>query len=308
MKDTVASVAPDMSYLPEGTIHEAARRAADTFEAAGWTPDDARLDAEVIARAILGWDAAEWIVRRHDAVPPVFHALYNTAVRRRLAHEPVAYIVGRREFYGRPFRVTSDVLIPRPETELVIDEALAVLPNAGAPRLTSIEAADVGTGSGCLAITLALERPDLRVTATDTSAAALAVAAENAAALGAGERVRFVHASLVGRAAPGSYDLIVANPPYVRDADQVVLMPDVADYEPASALFGGADGLAVIRALLPAAEQALKPGGSLVMEMGAGQAPAVTRLLGEATRLSLVRISTDLAGIPRVLIAQRPSP
>jgi release factor glutamine methyltransferase len=294
-----------MSHITDGTVHEAARRATGAFEAAGWTPDDARLDAEVIARAILGWDTAEWLVHQHDAVPPVFESLYDTAVRRRLAHEPVAYIVGRREFYGRPFRVTGDVLIPRPETELVIDEALVVLPAARADQVTPPEAADVGTGSGCLAVTLALERPDIRVTATDTSAAAIAVAAENAAALGAGERVRFVHASLVGRAAPDSYDLIVANPPYVGDADRARLMPDVADYEPASALFGGPDGLDVIRALLPAAEHALKPGGWLVMEIGAGQAPEVTRLIREVTRLSLVRISKDLAGIPRVLVAQR---
>jgi release factor glutamine methyltransferase len=296
-----------MSHIPEGTVHDAARRATSAFEAAGWTPDDARLDAEVIARAILGWDAAAWLVHRHDAVPPVFGSLYDTAVTRRLAHEPVAYIVGRREFYGRPFHVTGDVLIPRPETELVIDEALAVLPAARADQVAPLEAADVGTGSGCLAVTLALERPDIRVTATDTSVAAIAVATDNAATLGAGERVRFVHASLVGRAAPDSYDLIVANPPYVRDADRAGLMPDVANYEPASALCGGPDGLDVIRALLPAAAHALKPGGWLVMEMGAGQAPEVTRLLGEGTHLSLVRISKDLAGIPRVLVAQRPA-
>jgi release factor glutamine methyltransferase len=155
---------------------------------------DARLDAEVIARALLGWDAADWLGRRREPAPAFLESSFEVAIRRRLRHEPVAYILGEREFYGRGFRVTPDVLIPRPETELVIDEALALLPVEQPGGRATHRAADVGTGSGCIAITLALERPDVRVAASDTSASALAVAAANASALDVGDRVRFVRA------------------------------------------------------------------------------------------------------------------
>ena len=222
--------------------------------------------------------------------------------QRRLG-EPVAYLLGVREFYGRPFLVTRDVLIPRPETELVVDEALAALAERGtsnvAPRL-----ADVGTGSGCLAITLALEYLSARVAATDVSAAALAVAVENAARLGVEGHIRFRRTPLLGGAAD-SFDVIVSNPPYISARDAATLAPDVRDYEPELALFAGDDGLAVIRELVPAAERALTPGGWLIMEIGAGQAEGVSRLVLAAADLELVRVTPDLAGIPRVVVARR---
>jgi release factor glutamine methyltransferase len=282
------------------TFVESVRRGAHALEQAGWSAGDALRDAEALARHVVKWDAAAWLARRRDIAPPGFQTAFDAAIARRLSHEPVAYIVGEREFYGRPFRVTPEVLIPRPETEIVVDEARAVLSDRarGRPDLSIV---DIGTGSGCVAITLALEMPRLRVVATDISAGALGVARTNAEALGAIHRVWFVQASIVG-GLTGPFDLIVSNPPYVPLADAATLMPDVREHEPAAALFGGRDGLDVIRAVVDAAGTGLRPGGRLVMEIGAGQAARVTTLIAEAG-LALQHVRRDLAGIPRVVVA-----
>jgi release factor glutamine methyltransferase len=218
----------------------------------------------------------------------------------------VAYITGRREFYGREFRVTPDVLIPRPETESIIEAAHDLLADPGAPPTPDI--LDVGTGSGCLAVTLALEHPSAHIVATDVSAAALAVAADNARAHGVEPRIAFMHAELTG-ALDRAVDLIVSNPPYVSEGDYATLEPDVRDYEPRTALVGGPDGLAVIRLLAPAAARALRAGGALVLEVGQGQDSRVEALL---TLAGFGRLETrrDLAGTPRVVTARlvRPRP
>lgn len=276
------------------------RLASETLIAAGWNPTAARRDAELLARHVLGWDAAAWLVRQREPAPHGFAPAFSDLIDRRRFHEPMAYITGTREFYGRDFRVTRDVLIPRPETELVVDEALGVLGAFAATR--PVRLADVGTGSGCLAVTLALERHDARVMATDISVAALAIARHNADRLGVGPRIEFRRASFVGGAA-GSFDLIVSNPPYVPEQDRPTLEPDVREYEPAVALFSGRDGLGAIRRLIPAAARALVPGGWLVMELGAGQAEDVV-LLSEREGLTAIRVAPDLAGIPRVLVAR----
>jgi len=219
-------------------------------------------------------------------------------VLRRMTHEPVAYITGVREFYGREFMVMRSVLIPRPETEGVVEAVrLGVLANPGAGQPVVL---DIGTGSGCLAITLALEHRDLRVIASDVSPEALSMARENARRLEA-DRVEFVESALVPPGLP-PLDLIVTNPPYVPEGDRESLSPDVRDFEPAQALFAGEDGLDVIRSLLPQARVALKPGGALVMEIGAGQAGIVTTLVAEAG-LRLMTIRPDLQGIPRIVVA-----
>ena len=230
----------------------------------------------------------------------------SPAGSRRLRHEPVAYITGERGFYGRSFRVTPAVLIPRPETELVVDEGLATLAERIATSSATPRIIDVGTGSGILAITFVLESPTTCVVATDVSPAALAVAADNVTRFDVGDRVELRHSPLVGRETDGTFDLVVSNPPYVAEHDRPGLMPDVRDYEPALALFGGPDGLTVIRDLIPAAARVLRPGGWLVMELGAGQAARVSHLLERMGSLALVRIANDLAGIPRVLVARRP--
>jgi release factor glutamine methyltransferase len=185
---------------------------------------------------------------------------------------------------------------------MLVDAALEIA-GAGADPRTALRIADVGTGSGCLAVTLALEIPRAHVTATDISRAALDMAQRNAAHLGA--RVHFIETAFLGR--EHDFDLVVSNPPYVPESDAAALSPDVRDYEPAAALFGGLDGLSVIGRLLPAACAALRPGGWLVMEMGAGQSAAVRQLVaGHAW--DAPRVVPDLAGIDRVLIVRRAAP
>jgi len=283
------------------TLSQAAREAARVLRLAGFESDDAIREASFLARAWLGWDHARWLVDFEQQAPAGVVAGLAEWARRRAASEPAAYIVGRREFYGRDFHVTPAVLIPRPETELIVDAAGPPLRMArrrapdGAPRVL-----DVGTGSGCLAITIALEHPTVRVTATDISAEALRVASDNARQHGVEDRVRFVHATLTAEAS----DVVVSNPPYIPEGEKPVLPRDVRDYEPTSALFAGPDGLDVLRALLPAARRALRPEGQLIIEIGRGQTAAVERLLG-ASNLEPIAVKQDLAGIPRTVVAVR---
>jgi len=283
------------------TVRVIADHAAQALVARGFAPEDARRDVSVLARHVLGWTMADWVTNAGAPSPTGFAESLQRLVLRRMTHEPVAYITGVREFYGREFMVTRAVLIPRPETEGIIEAIPAGLPAAhgsGTPVIL-----DIGTGSGCLAITLALEHPAARVIATDVSQDALSIAAQNAQRLGA-HRAEFVEASLVPSGLP-PLDLIVTNPPYVPERDRESLSPDVRDFEPAQALFAGEDGLGVIRDLLPEARAALKPGGALIMEIGAGQAEAVAALVAGAG-LRLITIRPDLQGIPRIAVAVRP--
>jgi release factor glutamine methyltransferase len=275
-------------------VSDAIRR----LESAGVETTEARRDAVVLARAVLGWDPARWLVNRGRPASAAFEAAFTEKIARRAAREPLAYILGEREFYGRSFVVSNAVLVPRPETELVIDRALAALGDDC--RLTP-RIVDVGTGSGCLAITLALECPRARVVATDLSAAALEVAAVNAARHGVGDRVEFRKGSLM--AGVDEADVVVSNPPYVAEGDRATLPREVRDHEPADALFGGAGGLDVIAALVPAAAHALRPGGTLVMEIGAGQWDAVRSIVSDVG-FDAVQVFPDLAGVPRVVVAE----
>jgi len=270
------------------------------LEAAGIATGDAERDATVLARAVLGWDSTRWVTDRHRAASPEFETGFTAALERRAAREPLAYILGEREFYGRPFHVSSAVLVPRPETELVVDRALAVLAEREQPAPTIL---DVGTGSGCLGITLALECPASQVVATDISRTALDVARRNAERHAVGNRIALRREALTA-GLEGAADLVVSNPPYVAETDRASLPDEVRVHEPAVALFGGPDGLDVIRKLAPAAARALKPGRWLVMEIGAGQQEAVDAIVQRAGFRD-VRIAEDLAGIPRVVVARR---
>jgi release factor glutamine methyltransferase len=278
-------------------LHAVVVSARERLIEAGVAPDAAAIDAEVLARGVLGWDRARYLSDRGDAPPAGFADAYAAWIARRADREPVAQILGRREFWGREFTVTRDVLTPRPETELVIEETLARLGDSR-PRLRT---ADVGTGSGILAVTLALERPEAVVVATDVSAGALAVAAVNAAMHGVAARVRLVRTSLLEGLA-GPFDLVVSNPPYVPDGARAVLSRDVREYEPSVALFGGPDGFDLIRALLPQAAAALAPGGLLVHEFGAGQEERMREAAAAVPALVLEAIRDDLQGIPRVAV------
>jgi release factor glutamine methyltransferase len=284
------------------TPAEAEADATRALDAAGIAREEGQRDAALLARSVLGWDEAQWIVRRHEAAPPDFTARFAAAIARRCRREPVAYILGEREFYGRAFRVTPAVLIPRPESESIVDEALAWLRSAR--PVPNPVVVDVGTGSGCLAITIAREYPKARLTAIDVSPAALDVARENAGRHGVLDRVTFLCGDLLA-GVTGPVDLIISNPPYVPDTDRGTLAPEVRDFEPAQALFAGPDGLEVVRRLLRAAAEALRPGGRLIMEFGWGQADAVTRLVAGTPDLTLLLMREDLQRIPRVAVIDR---
>ena len=283
------------------TYQECACGAARRLEGSGLAAEDARIDVAVLARAILGWDAARWLIDQRTEAPADFAARLDAWVARRAGHEPVAYIVGEREFFGRPFLVTPAVLIPRPETEVVVTSALERLDEIAHPAPLVV---DVGTGSGCLAVTLAAERPAVRVVATDVSAAALAVARENARRLGVSSRVTFREGSLLS-GLDERPDLIISNPPYIRETDRATLPADVVEYEPGVALFAGSDGLDVIRALVDAASRRLASGGRLIFEIGADQSEAVGRLVDGTAHLETRAVVADLAARPRVVVAAR---
>lgn len=265
---------------------------------AGFTREGADVDAGVIARGVLGWSLADWLSRRDTDADATFASQFDALITRRGTREPVAYLLGTREFYGRPFAVQPGVLIPRPETELLVEVALEWAEAIGAATI-----ADVGTGSGCIAVTLVLEQPGLSIIATDQSSDALAIAKSNAGMLAAAGAIDWRETDLLA-GVDGPLDLIVSNPPYVPARDRESLSSDVRDFEPAQALFAGADGLDVIRRLIPQAISRLRPGGALIMEVGEGQSPAVTTLLEQAGAAS-VDWHVDLQGIARIVAAGR---
>jgi len=276
-----------------------ARRAlAAAFRDAGLdTPD---LDARLLTADALGLDHAGLVSQADRVLAPAEAARLAALADRRLAREPVARIRGRKEFWGLDLAVTPDVLVPRPDTETVVEAALALLPDRARP----LRIADLGTGSGALLLALLHERPAARGAGTDLSTAALTVARDNAAALGLAGRAGFV-ACHHGAALAGNFDLVVANPPYIPTADLAGLAPEVRDHDPALALDGGPDGLDAYRAIAADAGRLLRPGGALVVELGIGQADAVTALLAKQG-LTVAAPRPDLAGIPRALAALRP--
>jgi release factor glutamine methyltransferase len=275
------------------TYFEATVRARARLTAAGLRPETATLDADLLARHALGWDLATWLARRHEAADARFADGYEALIERRLLREPVAYIRGVQEFWGREFTVTPAALIPRPETELLIECANEYL--QGRPDATIV---DVGTGSGCIAITLALEHPATTVFAVDISEAALDLARANAARLGASS-VRFICGSLL-QGVPLPLDLIVTNPPYIAERDRAGLSREVREHEPDVALYGGNDGWREIRALLALVPAALRPDGLLLMELGYGQSEQLPREVAAVPGLGLEGVIGDLQGIPRL--------
>ncbi|HET7697741.1 MAG TPA: peptide chain release factor N(5)-glutamine methyltransferase [Vicinamibacterales bacterium] len=278
------------------TIAEHLAAARRALESAGVAPPEAGLDADLLARHVLGWDRAALVARRREEAPAEFAAAYPALVARRAAREPVAYILGEREFWGLAFEVTPEVLVPRPETELIVEEALVAF-GGGPPPATVI---DVCTGSGCLAVVLAREFGGADVVATDISEAALAVARRNAQRHHVAARIAFRAADLLDGVSARA-DLIVSNPPYVARRDAAALPPEVRDHEPHVALFAGDDGLEVYRRLLPAARQRLTQNGRLVIEIGQHQADPVTEL-ADAARLRLDHTRQDLQRITRTMV------
>jgi release factor glutamine methyltransferase len=283
------------------SVVERVAAARARLEAAGLAHDDAALDAEILARHALGWDRASFLAHRREPEPRGFETTFEALVSRRARREPVSQIVGVREFWGLDFEVSSDVLTPRPETEIIVEEAIEFARDHPCRHII-----DVGTGSGCLAVAIARELPAARVTAVDASAAALAIAQRNAARHAVADRITFLSGDLL-EGSSGLADLIVSNPPYIPDAEAFVLQPEVVQYEPRAALFGGPTGLEVIRRLLEHAAAHLADQGRLIVEFGFGQAGSVARL-AEDTGWQVVRLREDLQGVPRTLVARPVQP
>jgi release factor glutamine methyltransferase len=269
---------------------------------AGVDQNEAVLDTNLLARHVLGWSRSDMLLRQDDPPPAGFEEAFSALIERRARREPAAYIRGRQEFWSREFEVTPDVLIPRPETELIVEELLNLLP-IDAPSLPR-RVADIGTGSGCIAVSVAVERPNLHVVATDISRPALDVARRNAAAAGVAPRIEFLECAYLS-GTTGTFDFILANPPYISESEYEALAPEVREYEPQMALLAGEDGLRDIRQIVDVAAERLKPGGTLFMEIGHTQGDALTELLKDFPSLTLSRISTDLQRIPRVAVIER---
>ncbi|MXZ13194.1 MAG: peptide chain release factor N(5)-glutamine methyltransferase [Candidatus Dadabacteria bacterium] len=253
------------------------------------------IETRAILASSLGTDPLELYAHPQRRVGSKRAEAFERLLHRRLAGEPLAYVTGEREFYSRPFAVTPDVLIPRPETETLAELAIETAGQMKNPRVL-----DLGTGSGCIALTVFLETRGCRVFASDVSAAALWVARKNAGTHGA--RIQFVNSDLLGCFAKSSFDIIISNPPYVSQAQYESLSREIRCYEPRSALVGGEDGLAYIRKITAGATRALREGGFLLLEIGAGQAQSVEGIVRE-NGFSDIRFETDIGDIRRVVKA-----
>ncbi|SRR5579875_1080028 len=291
------------------TLREAVAGAAACLASAEHLAGDARRDAELLLLHTLGISRAQLLANPDRALTDEQESCYEDAIRRRLRYEPVQYITGQQEFYGLAFRVTPAVLIPRPETEHLVE---AVLEHFHAEAARPLRIADVGTGSGAIAVALAAHLAEAEIIATDSSFEALEVAKHNASAHDVAARIRFVQVDLLdipvavlgGTTSDQFFDAVVSNPPYIPQMEEAELHPQVREYEPRAALFGGESGLDVYRRLVPLAMVALKPGGLLALELGHNQRAALDELL---QGWGSVRFIEDLQGISRVVVARRPT-
>jgi release factor glutamine methyltransferase len=282
--------------LPQDTwtILKLIRWTAERFKKEGL--DTPRLDAEVLLAEILGAERVDLYIHFDQPLQPGELARFKKLIQRRLKREPVAYIIGRREFWSLPFKVTPDVLIPRPETEFLVAEALNVL-----SRIL-----EIGTGSGAISVALAKELAGASLIATDLSRKTLAIAADNARQNGVTGQIRFLPGDLFDAAEKEEkFDLILTNPPYIPADQWPSLMPEVRDFEPRVALDGGADGLSFFRRALPKVAGFLNPGGWFLSEIGAGQDQKVRQIAQENPDLESIAFIKDLAGIKRVFKARK---
>jgi release factor glutamine methyltransferase len=282
------------------TIYARVAAGREQLREARISPTECTLDARLLAQHALGWTAERFLSDANGPEPDGFAERFGSLVARRATREPLAYITGRREFWGLDFEVTPAVLIPRPATELIVETVLERFRGASTP----LAMADVCTGCGCVAVAIAHERHAATVVATDISAKALEVARQNAARHSVGNRVTFTRADLL-RGVDGPFDVIAANPPYVVDGARPALQPEVRDFEPDVALFGGIDGLGLITRLIHEAPARLRPGGYLIFEFGLGQDVEIEELIEDAPGFALVELRCDLQGIARTAVARR---
>jgi release factor glutamine methyltransferase len=278
------------------TIRDVLEWMTRDFESRGI--ESPRLDAELLVASALGVDRIGLYLDLSRPLLEEERRAIRPLITRRREREPVAYILGYRDFYGRRFQVSPDVLIPRPDTESLIEHALELIPADVRARVI-----DVGTGSGAIAITLAAERPLADITATDISEAALCVATRNADRLGVADRIHFEHGDLLG--AGGRYDFVVSNPPYIASVDIAGLQPEVQRHEPAVALEGGEDGLDLVRALVRQSTGATEVGAQMLIEVGAGQASKVASIAEGSESWAYVTTYLDLNRIERVVHLRR---
>ena len=283
------------------TVGDALRLASQRLGVAGIP--DAKWDAELLLRHVLQWDRAALLSRDATDLTAEQEARFFALVAEREGRRPLQHLAGTQAFYGRDFLVTPDVLIPRPETELLVETALELLSGQAAPVIV-----DVGTGSGCIALTLAAEIPSAEVHGGDISHAALDVCRDNARRLGVESRVHLYRADLLAPVADlaGSVHLVVMNPPYVHPSDISGLAPEVRDHEPRQALVPVPDAADLYGRLAAGARRLLRPGGILLVEIGQGMADQVTTIC-ESAGLRVDRVIPDLNGIPRVVVALRPA-
>jgi release factor glutamine methyltransferase len=281
------------------TVAATRRQWARRFRARGIDSPD--IDARILVGCALGLDRAALAAADSRRLGPGEEAAIAELAERRLAHEPVARIVGWKEFWSLPLRIDASTLVPRPETEIVVEAALAAIDALGS-RARPLHVTDLGTGSGAILLALLSELPNAAGVGTDVSRAALSLARDNARRLGL-DRARFLACDMA-TALRGPFDIIVSNPPYIASAEIAALAPDVRDFDPHCALDGGPDGLGFYRSIAAAAPALLAPGGTLIVELGAGQAQAVAALFA-AQGLVPLPPRPDLSGIPRGLAAKR---
>lgn len=285
------------------TLSEAINKAANLLSTAGIT--NARLDAEVLLSHIIKKDRVWLITHRDDVLDNKHQRDFAAVIQRRTRREPLQHIIGNQEFWGLEFKVSPDVLIPRPETEFIIEAALAIVQD----RNTPVSIIDLCTGSGCIAVSLAKELTAARVIATDASENALAVARENTRRHGVSEHIRFLQGDLFEPLEEldirGQIDIIVSNPPYVQAGDLPTLQPEVRDYEPEMALIAGPEGTEMAKRIIQLAPEYLKKNGALIMEMGLSQAEALTRMVEATGAYGNPALLKDLAGIERVIVARK---
>ena len=285
------------------TLAEAINNAATLLSTAGIT--NARLDAEVLLSHIIMKDRVWLITHRDDVLDDNHQREFADVIQRRTRREPLQHIIGNQEFWGLEFIVSPDVLIPRPETEFIIEAALAIVQDRNKP----VRIIDLCTGSGCIAVSLAKELTAARVIATDASEKALAVARENTRRHGVSEHIRFLLGDLFEPLEEldirGQIDIIVSNPPYVQAGDLSTLQPEVRDYEPEMALIAGPKGTEIAKRIIQLSPEYLKKNGALIMEMGLGQAEALTRMVEATGAYGDRELLKDLAGIERVIVARK---
>ncbi len=262
---------------------------------------EARLKAEYILSRVLGCHRLELPLHPHRALTASESGLMAAQIERAVKGEPIQYVLGDTEFMGRVFKTDARALIPRPETETLVEQALAC---REVWSLRQPVVADVGTGTGCIVVTLALERPGGEFLAVDASAAALDLARENAATLGVAERIRFSQGDLLSGIRPGSLDLVVSNPPYIATAEIETLQADIREHEPRLALDGGPEGMNAISKLVPQAFDCLRPGGRLFMEIGEDQGERVKARM-ESSGFERIEIQRDLNGHDRIARGRR---